>query len=99
MRDAISAFYKGAGVDKQFSGEVNERVAEVFGTMLTETKKCSNAFVWVPTPSGGPATIAWIARNITRSVIERLRDSTSITCAKRVISVWDRELRMASMGL
>lgn len=43
VRDAIQAFYQGAGIQKRFTGEVNEQVAEVFGTMLAETRRCSSS--------------------------------------------------------
>lgn len=99
VREAIDAFYKGAGVDKKFTGDINEHVAYVFGKMLQETRKCSKAFVWVPIPSGGKATITWIARNLARSMIERLRNKSSVTCARGVIAIWDRELQMAGLGL
>lgn len=99
VRDAINAFYQGAGVDKKITGEINEHVAYVFGEMLQETKKCSTAFAWVPVPSGGKATIVWIVRNIARSMIERLRNRSSVTCARGVIAIWDRELQMAGLGL
>lgn len=99
VRDAIQALYQGAGIQKRFTGEVNEQVAEVFGTMLAEIRKCSGSLSWVPRPTGGKATMSWVARNLSRSTIERFRDSVSLTCAKGVIFKWDRELNMAAMGL
>ncbi|WP_283708964.1 hypothetical protein [Pseudoalteromonas prydzensis] len=99
VREAISTFYKAAGVNKKYDGQVNENVANIFGEMLKETKKCTDALVWVPTPSGGKASISWIARNFAKSVLNRMKDDSSLTCAKRVIQVWDRELQMAGMGL
>jgi len=67
--------------------------------MLIEVRRCSAALTWIPVPTGGVASVAWIARNFARSVIDRLRDSHSLTCARHVIYVWDRELRLAGMGL
>lgn len=55
--------------------------------------------MWVPTPSGGKASVSWIARNFAKSILNRMKDDSSLTCAKRVIQVWDRKLQMAGMGL
>jgi len=65
VRKAINAFYKGAGVNKTFDGKINEKVAVVFGKMLKETKRCSDAIAWVPSPPGGPASLSWIATSFT----------------------------------
>ncbi|REL27058.1 hypothetical protein DXX93_11115 [Thalassotalea euphylliae] len=97
VRDAINAFYKGAGVNKKFTGSVNDKVANIFGKMLIETRKCSNALAWVPTPPGGRATITWFATNFGRAMLDRFRDSVSLTCARQVIHVWSRELDRASI--
>lgn len=99
VRDAINAFYKGAGIKKRFTGKVNERVAEIFGQMLVDTKKCSRAFAWIPTPSGGKASLFWLAKNLTRSVIARLENKEYMTCARGVAYKWSRQLDIASMGL
>lgn len=98
VKDAIEVFYQGGGVPKRFTGKVNERVAEVFGIMLEETRKCSDSLAWVPKPTSGKAMISWIARNLSRSTIERFRDSVSLTCAKKVILQWEHEMYMAGMG-
>ncbi|SEO89096.1 hypothetical protein [Aquisalimonas asiatica] len=97
--DVINALYKGAGIHKRYSGEVNEQVARVLGKMLEEIRGCSDAFSWIPRPTGGRATISWIARNFARSTIDRLRASQSLTCARAVIHKWDRKLDMAGRGI
>lgn len=97
--DVINALYKGAGIHKKYSGDPNEQVARVLGKMLEEIRSCSSALAWVPKPTGGRATIAWVARNFARSKIDRLRDSQSLTCARSVIYKWDRKLQMAGKGL
>lgn len=33
VQDSINTFFKGAGIDKTFNGPVNEKVAEVFGSL------------------------------------------------------------------
>ena len=96
VREAINGFYVGAGVNKKFTGAVNDKVANIFGVMLNETKKCSDSFVWIPTPPGGGATVSWVARVFARSMINKLRNSSSLTCAKAVIYKWGRELDSAS---
>ena len=93
----INAFYKGAGIRKKFRGPVNERVARIFGIMLTEAKKCSSSLSWIPTPTGGKATISWILRNFGKGMINRLKGSQYLTCAKAVIYKWARELDRAAI--
>ncbi|WP_462167248.1 hypothetical protein [Pseudoalteromonas sp. GB43] len=99
VRAAINAFYKGAGVNKKFNDQVNENVAAVFGVMISETKKCSKALSWVPEPPNAKASISWVVRNFANSVLNQLKDESSLTCAKRVIQIWDRKIQMAGMGL
>ncbi len=99
VKDAVNAFYSGAGIERTFRGPVNERVAEVFGKMLEETRRCTNSLNWVPQPTGGKATIRWVALNFSRSLRERMKDDRSLTCAKVVIWRLASELEMASQGL
>jgi len=99
VRDAINAFYKSAGLDINHTGDINERVAHVFGQMLNDTKKCSDAFRWVPRPSGGPASIAWVASNFKRGIISKLNGTQSFTCARAVILKYKSKMAMASMGV
>ncbi|QBG36894.1 hypothetical protein [Litorilituus sediminis] len=98
VKNAINAFYKGAGLNLQFSGTVTPRVAEVFGKMVFETQKCTSALNWVPRPAGGKATISWVARNFTQRILSQLSDKQSLTCAKVVIRNFRTDLQMASMG-
>lgn len=99
VKKAINAFYKGAGVNVTFNGEVNKKVAEVFGEMILKTQACSDAFNWVPRPTGGKATITWVAKNFTRSVLEQLEKKQSLTCAKTVIWSYRRKIQLASAGI
>ena len=99
VKDAINALYEGAGVKTQFKGQVNEEVAKVFGQLLIEIRRCTSALNWVPKPTGGPATIKWIARNLTRSIIQQFKDDISITCAKARILQYRTRLRLASLGV
>lgn len=99
VKDAINAFYQGAGLDLKFTGEVNAKVAEVFGDMIFETQKCSAAMNWVPRPTGGKATIAWVARNFGRSILGKLSDKQSLTCAKAVVRNYRTKLTLASLGM
>ncbi len=52
----IDAYYKAAGLSG-WRGKVNDDVAAVFGDMVIETKRCSEAMSWVPRPIGGKATV------------------------------------------
>jgi len=99
VKEVINALYQGAGIEKRYTGKVNDDVAEVLGKMLNELKNCSASLAWVPRPYSIKPSISWIANNFSRSVIDRLRDSQSLTCAKAVIYKWDRKLTMAGMGL
>jgi len=96
LRDIIDAFYKAAGYHG-WSGEVNESVAQVFGTMLCTAMRCSDALAWVPMPPAGPPTIAWFARSLGRTAVNRLLNlELSKTCARFVIWRWNSALRFAS---
>ncbi len=96
LRDLIDAFYRAAGFHG-WSGEVNDSVAQVFGTMLCSAMRCSDALAWVPPPPAGPPIIAWFARSLGRTAANRLRNlELSKACAKTVIWRWNKALRFAS---
>lgn len=97
-KEIISEFFKAAGITHGWQGNVNEKVAAVFGAMLEETRHCSAALAWVPRPTGR-ATISWIAKQLGRSFIRDIQGKSSLTCAKTVIYKWRRELDMASVGI
>lgn len=99
VADTINAFYRGAGVELTFRGTVNEKVAEIFGQMLEESLRCSRALNWVPRPTGGKATIRWIALNFSRSIRERMRDSHSLTCARTIVLKFRTRMEFAAQGL
>lgn len=99
VKDTINALYEGAGIGTKFNGPVNDSVAMVLGDLLKEIGGCSSALAWVPKPSGGPATIKWVARNITRSMVSKFKDKMSITCARARILQYQTPLRLAALGL
>jgi len=99
VKNAINAFYKGAGLNIKFVGDTNPKVAEIFGKMVLETQKCTTALNWVPQPSGGKATISWVAKNFTKSVLRQLEEGQSLTCAKKAILQFKSPLKLASMGI
>ena len=99
VKEAINAFYKGAGLNIKFTGQVNERVAEIFGKMVFATQQCTTALNWVPRPAGGKATISWIARNFGQSIIRQLGEGQSLTCAKSVVLKYKSTLHLASLGV
>lgn len=94
----IESFYQIANIPLPANLQVNERVSEIFGVMLSETQKCSEAFAWVPTPPSGRATISWLATQLGRGLFDHHRSRLSFTCARGVIRSWHRELEMASLG-
>ena len=85
VKEMIESFYKFANVPLNWNGEINERVAEVFGVMLSETRKCSKAFGWIPKPPGGRASIAWLAMQLGRGMFNHYRHQMSFACARGVI--------------
>ena len=95
----INVLYNRAGITSQFIGEVNEDVAAVVGDLLTDISSCSDAFRWVPKPTGGRATIKWIVLNITRSIMTDLEEKQSITCMRARILQYRTFLDMAAAGL
>ncbi len=99
VKNAINAFYKGAGLDLTFKGNVNNQVAEIFGVMVKEIQRCTTALNWVPVPTGGKATITWIVKNFSQSVLKQLGEKQSLTCAKTVIRNYRTKLALASLGI
>lgn len=99
VKRMIQSFYRFAGINPAWDGEVNEQVAEIFGEMLQQTAKCSNALKWIPVPSGGPASITWLATSLGKALYKHLQNNLSVTCAKGVVYKWGTHLYMASRGL
>jgi len=97
LRQMIVAFYNFSGVNPPSDITINESVAIVFGQMLFETRKCSDAFKWIPPPPGGRPTISWLVVNIGKSYIKGLNDKMSFTCARGVVYIWGRHLQRASL--
>src|SRR5690606_27759357 len=83
----INTLYNRAGINTQFRGEVNEDVAAVVGDLLTDIGTCSDAFRWVPRPTGGKASILWLVKNISQSVMAELKQKQSVTCMRAYTAV------------
>jgi hypothetical protein len=98
VKEMIKSLYDLAAVPA-WDGDVTDEVAAVFGIMLLETQKCSNAFGWVPRPPGGRASVTWVVRSLGRGLFNAHRGKLSQTCARAVIYKWQRQLDLASMGL
>ncbi|TFW33501.1 hypothetical protein [Massilia horti] len=99
VKEMIQSLYRFANILPVWDGEVNDDVAAVFGTMIAETRACSNAFGWVPKPPGGRASITWLVRQLGRGVFNSYRSQLSFTCARAVIYKWKSALEMASLGV
>jgi hypothetical protein len=102
VREVINAIYKFGNINKQYSGPVNEKVAQYVGMMVSELRRCSDGYGWIPQPPVGPASVAWIARTYTQEVINRLKEGgsgTSFSCARQLVYNLDRELHMVGLGL
>ena len=99
VRSVINAYFKFGHVNREFTGEVNEEVARIFGEMLDKTYVCDSAFSWVPHPAGGKATISWIARNFTRTMVEQLESKSYRTCGTIIINTYITSLESAGRGL
>ena len=98
IKEMIQSLYKLANIPP-WDGEVNEDVARVFGIMLAETQKCSNAFVLVPTPPGGRASITWLVNSLGRGIFHAYKRKLSFACARAVIYTWGSALNMADQGI
>lgn len=99
VREIINVLYSRAGISTQFHGEINEDVAAVVGDLLTDIATCSAAFRWVPRPTGGKASIFWLATNVTRSTVSELKEKQSISCMRARILQYRTALEMAAAGL
>lgn len=96
VRRMIDEYYKAAEYSG-WNGEVNERVAAVFGRMIAETAQCSRGMSWVPRPPGGKASIVWLCTQLGSGFIRSLREKSSVTCMKFVIRNFGSELRTAGI--
>ncbi|KKO45443.1 hypothetical protein WG68_10355 [Arsukibacterium ikkense] len=99
VRELINTLYERAGIKMEFRGEINEDVAAVIGDLLTDISSCSAAFRWVPRPSGGKASIVWLATNITRSILADLKEKQSVSCMRARILYYRSFLELAAAGL
>lgn len=99
VRELINVLYNRAGIKAEFRGEINEDVAAVVGDLLTDIASCSAAFRWVPRPTGGKASIFWLATNVTRSILADLKEKQSISCMRARILQYRTALEMAAAGL
>ncbi|WP_215398270.1 hypothetical protein [Rheinheimera oceanensis] len=99
VRDLINILYSRAGIKTQFRGEVNEDVAAVVGDLLTDIATCSDAFRWVPKPTGGKASVLWLVKNNSQSVMAELKQKQSVTCMRARILQYKTSLDMAAAGL
>ena len=98
VQEVIDAFYKEAGFQHGWNGNVNENVAYVFGKMLSSSRDCSAALNWVPRPTGR-TTIKWIVKHLGRSFIREIKGKRYFICSQRAVYNFKSELEMASMGL
>ena len=99
IKEMIQSLYRFANILPVWDGEVNDDVAAVFGTMISETMTCSKAFGWVPKPPGGRASVSWLAQQLGRGVFNSYRSRLSFTCARAVIYKWKSALGLASAGV
>ena len=99
VKGMIQSLYRLAAVTPVWDGDVNDNVAVVVEKMLSETKACSRAFVWVPRPPAGRATVNWLCMQIGQSMFASSRARLSQACARTVILRWRSTLEMAALGL
>ena len=95
IQEILDAFYQGANGGR-WQGEINDSVAEIVKYMLEELRKCSAAAHWVPRPTLGVPTVTWLARQVTRAVIDSLQSGNYKFCQNQVLLVWGQALAMAS---
>ena len=98
VRLMIEGLFRLAGVPLIWRGEINDQVAEVFGTMLSETRSCSDAFRAVPTPPLGKASIMWLVGQFGHGLFRHYSARLSSACARAVAYRWRTPLELASMG-
>lgn len=64
VRITINKLFEAAGVRYTYRGEVTEQTAAIIGRVVADINSCTTALNWVPRPTGGKATITWVARNM-----------------------------------
>lgn len=98
LKDIIDHFYRYGG-SSGWDGDINEAAAEVFGIMLFEAYKCTDAMKYLPTPPGGKPTVLWLVMQFGNITHRLMKDGISRICAAGVIKNWDGELdRAAALG-
>ncbi|MBB6544968.1 hypothetical protein [Thalassotalea piscium] len=99
VRQVINSLYNFSGIQSKYTGDINPKVAELVGQLLKEINTCSTAFSWVPRPTGGKATIAWVAQNVGKSVLAQLSEKQSLSCARVRVGQFQRPLQLAGLGI
>ncbi len=98
LKDMIDHFYRFGG-SPGWDGDINEATAEVFGMILREAYKCTDAVKLLPTPPGGKPSILWLVMQFGNITHRLTKDGISRICASGVIRQWDGELdRAAALG-
>jgi hypothetical protein len=96
VRQMIGRFYAAGNVKPPTELQINERVAAVFGIMMNEAAKCSDALNLVPRPPLGVASIGWLASQAVRAAFGAARARLSMTCVRKTIANWQSTLVDAS---
>jgi hypothetical protein len=96
VRQMIKRFFAIANMDPPAALQINEGVAAVFGVMLQEAAKCSNALNFVPRPPLGVATLGWLGSQAARAALGTAWIRLSRTCVVQVIRTWRSKLEIAS---
>lgn len=100
LRRQIDRFFKLSFSSAPTGLIVNDRVADVFMTMLDEAHKCTAASYYIPRPTGGISSLTSLAVGYAKSVYTAIGDDgIRRYCASQTIRNWSQELKMASMGL
>jgi hypothetical protein len=99
VRQMIERFYAIGGIQPPAGLQINEGVAAVFGVMLQEAAKCSEAFNFVPRPPLGVASLFWLGSQAVRAAIGMLWVRLSRPCVVKVALNFRSKLEMASQNV
>lgn len=99
LKEMITNFYAIAGKIPPSQLEINDEVATVFGSMMHETEKCTEAMSYIMSSPGRKITVVWIAAYIWGIIYDAFSKELSATCVETVLWKWHPELERAGRGL
>lgn len=82
--------------------QITHRHYELLGSMIAESRKCTEAMNWVPRPYDFGNPLNWVRKQVRDAVRRALlsdKDQTYVACTKAFARNWATEFHLAGQGL